>query len=80
MERIATKRKLELNYFYMSQSDLASLLSKINDVFFTVEYPDPLQGGLKTGTFYVGDRNTGAIDYKNGVIRWKDIKFSLIER
>lgn len=80
IERVATKRKIEFSYKYLSQSDLASLLQKISDVFFMVEYIDPQTGGTKTGTFYSGDRKAGAVDYRNGVMRWKDIGFNLVER
>lgn len=80
IERIATKRKLDLSWKYISQDDLSDLLNKITAVFFTVEYPDPQTGVLKTGTFYVGDRSAAAIDYRSGVMRWKDIKFNFIEK
>lgn len=80
IERIATKRKLEVSWTYLSQSGLSTLLSAITNVFFTVEYPDPQTGSLNTGTFYVGDRTAGSIDYQNGVMRWKDIKFNFVER
>lgn len=80
IERIATKRKLDLAWNYLSKENLAILFKMVSPVFFTVEYIDPQDGGIKTGTFYAGDRNAGAIDYVNGVIRWKDIKFNLVER
>ncbi|OUM86647.1 MAG: hypothetical protein BAA01_11605 [Bacillus thermozeamaize] len=80
IERIATKRKLELAWNYLSEADLRMVLSAVSPVFFTVEYPDPQEGTRKTGTFYAGDRSVGALDYINGKIRWKDIKFNLIER
>lgn len=80
IERVATKRKLEMSWDYLSQTDLSTLFNAVIAVFFTVEYPDPVDGALKTGTFYVGDRTAGAIDYKNGVMRWKDIKFNFVER
>lgn len=80
IERIATKRKLELNYNYLIQSELSSLLQSISSVFFTVEYPDAQDGALKTGTFYTGDRKAGMIDYLNSIPRYKDVSFSLIER
>lgn len=79
IERIATKRKIELAWKYLSQEELSLILNLISPVFFTVDYIDPKDGRI-TGTFYVGDRNVGALDYINGIIRWKDIKFSLIER
>lgn len=80
IERIATKRKVEMSWDFLTQAELYTLLQSIISVFFTVEYPDPQDGALKTGTFYVGDRTAGAMDYKNGVMRWKDIKFNFIER
>jgi hypothetical protein len=80
IERITTKRKLELTWKYLSKEDLSNLLSKLTSVFFTVTYIDPQTGGTISGTFYVGDRSAGAMDYIKGNIRWKDIKFSLIER
>lgn len=79
IERITTKRKLELSYNYLSQADLATLLTAISAVFFTVEYPDPMTGALRTGTFYSGSKSAGAIDYKAGVMRWKDFAVNLIE-
>lgn len=79
IERIATKRKLELNYAYLSQADMATLLTAISGVTFTVEYPDAQTGASRTGTFYSGDRNAGAIDYKSGIMRYKDLKVSLVE-
>ena len=80
MERIATKRKLELSWNYLSQSDSASLLQKVTSLFFTVEYPDIQTGALRTGTFYVGDRTAGAISYVGGVMKYKDVKMNFIEQ
>lgn len=80
IERITTKRKLELAWNYLSKEDLSKLLKVVSPVFFQVEYLDPEDNSRKTGTFYSGDRNAGALDYINGTIRWKNIKFSVIER
>lgn len=80
IERIATKRKLEMSWAYLSQSDLSSLLQAVSGVFFAVQYPDPQDGTLKTGTFYAGDRSSGMIDYKSGIARYKDVKFNVIEQ
>ncbi len=80
IERITTKRKLELAWRYLNKQQLAQVLSAVSPVFFTVEYLDPQTNGKRSGTFYCGDRKVGAMDYINGQIRWKDIKFSLIER
>lgn len=80
IERIATKRKLELSWVHLSQEELQQLLQLVAPIFFTVSYPDPQDGTTRTGTFYCGDRSTGALDYRNGRVRWKDIKFNLVER
>lgn len=77
---IATKRKIELSWNYLSKEDTSMLLNLVSSNFFTVEYIDPQEGDWKTGIFYAGDRSIGALDYRNGNIRYKDIKFNLIER
>ncbi len=80
IERIATKRKIELAWNYLDKNDLSKAMNAVDPVFFQVEYIDPQENRKKTGTFYAGDRKVGALDYISGNIRWKDIKFSLIER
>lgn len=80
IERIATKRKIEMVWKYLSKEDLSKVLNAVSPVFFQVEYLDPQENRRKSGTFYSGDRNVGALDYINGNIRWKDVKFSIIER
>lgn len=80
MERIATKRKIELAWKYLSKSDLQLVFNAVSPVFFQVDYLDPETGSRKTGTFYAGDRNVGALDYIKGDIRWKDIKFNIVEK
>lgn len=80
LERIATKRKIELSWNYLDKDKLSQLLNLVSPVFFQVEYIDPQDNRRKTGTFYAGDRKVGALDYRNGVIRYKDIKFNIIER
>lgn len=80
MERIATKRKLDLTWLYLTPAQLSTLLNAVSGVAFTVIYMDPVLNANRTGTFYCGDRSVGMIDFQNGVPRYKDIKFPLIER
>lgn len=80
IERIATKRKLELSWKFLSKENLGKILKAVSPVFFAVIYLDPETSTTKTGTFYAGDRKAGALDYRNGKIRYKDIGFNLIER
>jgi hypothetical protein len=80
IERIATKDKIELQWNYLTAAQLAILLNAVAPVFFTVTYTNPRSGDLRTATFYAGDRTMGYIDFQNGVPRYKDIKFNVIER
>lgn len=80
IERVATKRKIELAWKYLSKEQLSDLFNRVSPVFFEVEYIDPQDNGIKSGTFYAGDRKAGAIDYINGNIRYKDISVNLVER
>lgn len=80
IDRIATKRKLEMSWEYLSRTDLQTIFNAVSPIFFTVEYMDPQTNANRTGTFYCGDRTAGMIDFINGVPRYKGIKFNLIEK
>lgn len=80
IERIATKRKLFLTYAYLTSSELALILQKVAPAYYNVSYVDPQTNTTKTGSFYCGDRNVGFVDYINGVPRYKELTFNLIER
>ena len=80
IERVATKRKLEISYSFLSKDDMSQVLNAVSPVFFTVTYMDPQEDELISKTFYCGDRNCGMLDFRNGVPRYKDVKFDLVER
>lgn len=80
IERIATKRKLFFTYAYLTSGELALILQKIAPAYYNVSYVDPQTNGFKTGSFYCGDRNVGFVDYINGIPRYKELTFNLIER
>lgn len=80
IERIATKRKIEISWKLLTAEDLSKVLMAVSPVLFSVTYPDPQEGTEQTGTFYAGDRNCGMYDYRDGAARYKDVKFSMIER
>ncbi len=80
IDRIATKRKIELTWRYLTREQLSKLLTLVSPVFFEVEYTDPQSNEIEKGIFYCGDRLVQAFDYKNGRIRYKDIRFNIIER
>lgn len=79
-EMIAQKDKIDLSWIYLSAADTAKVFSAVSANFFTVVYLEPQSNSFKTKDFYAGDRSAPAMDYVNGIMRYKDIKFSIIER
>ena len=79
-EQIATKAKIDLSWIYLSAVDTAKVLTAVSGNFFTVEYLDPKANAFLTKTFYVGDRTAPIMDFLNGIPRYKDIKFNIIEK
>jgi hypothetical protein len=75
----ARRRKLMLTYRVLTQSELSTLLQQIADESFTVEYPDPYDGSLRSSTFYVGDRDIDTLEYEDGTPMWKDVRFNFVE-
>jgi hypothetical protein len=79
IERIATKRKLFLTYSFVTPNDMAFILRTIAPTSYTVTYYDPHDNQMKSGSFYCGDRQLGFLDYQNGIPRYKEFNFNLIE-
>jgi hypothetical protein len=79
IERIATKNKLFLTYAFITRADATKLLNIIAPTSYSVTYFDPQDNQMKSGTFYCGDRQLGFLDYFNGVPRYRDFAFNLIE-
>lgn len=79
-DRVATKRKLNCEWPALSMGEISTLLQSVKDVFFTVEYPDPMQGASITKTFYVGDRQMPVYMIKGGQVVWEGLKMNFIER
>lgn len=79
-DRLAVKRKLSCSWNALTPAEASQILQAIENVFFTVSYPDPNTGTVITKTFYVGDRSTPMYRIKDGVPVWDGISFNLIER
>jgi hypothetical protein len=80
-DRIAVKRKLELEWEPLSQSEISTLLKAVEDVFFDVTFIDPKDGEI-TKTMYVGDRTAPAYAYdeESNEMKWKGLKMDFIEK
>jgi hypothetical protein len=57
-DRVAIKRKVHCEWGPLPRDEMKTLLSAMSDVSFSLTYPDPQEGALKTITAYVGDRST----------------------
>jgi hypothetical protein len=80
LERVTTKQKLTISYSFITAEDLTTLLNAISPLSYSVTYLNPITNSFKTYQMYCGDRNVGMMDYVNGVARYKDFTFDLIER
>ena len=76
-DRIATKRKINLEWGILTQAECTKILNAVSPVEVTVEFLDPKEGIL-TCTMYAGDRTVSRIDTSSGVL-WKGLKFNLVE-
>jgi hypothetical protein len=80
IDRVAVKRKLEMEWPPLSNASMAALLSAVTAVFFSVTYPDPMTGASKTITCYVGDRTAPVLKYTSGVPYWEGLRMNFIEK
>lgn len=80
MEIIATKRRVDVVWKMLKDSELQQILDLItaNKPFFSLEYPDA--GGTKTMTCYAGDILTSLWHTKNGIRYWEEVSIAFIEQ
>lgn len=76
-DRIATKRKLNLEWGILNQSECSKILNAVSPVEFIVEFLDPQKGTI-TCIMYAGDRTASRIETSSGTL-WKGLKFNLVE-
>jgi hypothetical protein len=80
MELIATKRRVDVVWKMLTDSELQTIIDTItaNKPFFSLEYPDA--GGSKTMTCYAGDVVTSLWHTKNGIRYWEEVSIGFIEQ
>jgi hypothetical protein len=79
-DRITVKRQIDMTFSILTMAQVSGILQAMKDIYFDVEYPDPMVGDYVTKTFYVGNRPTPMAIEKNGVIYWDGLKITLTER
>ena len=83
IEFIAQKRKLEMSWKYLTETEAALIRSLCKagtgTRFVTVTFPED-DGDIVSGTFYAGDFVLGMLDFKGEIARYKDVKLNMVER
>lgn len=80
-ELIASKRKLKLVWKGITLAQASTILRLVNQEYVSVTYPDVLDGGTTTRTFYHGDLSAPFLWYETlGGTRVSELSFDLIER
>ena len=79
-DRVATKVKLECQWNTLTGAEMSAILGSMEDVFFPINYYDPLMGSWTTKTFYVGDRSAPVYSVANGKVIFKSFSANFIEQ
>lgn len=75
-DRIAVKRKISCEWPPLTDGEISIILKAVQNVFFEVTYPDPMEGMEVTKTMYVGIRSAPML-HKG---KWQNLKMNFIER
>lgn len=79
-DRVRVIRQIEIGWSALTTVQIKQILDAMEDVFFDFTFPDPKAGGYITRKMYVGDRPSPVAFERNGVLWWKDLKFTLTEQ
>ena len=81
--RIAQKRKIELEWQGLSAADTHDILVAFQPEYVTVQYYDPLDSAdpntLSTRLFYTGDKSAPVYSWFIGGERYEKVTFNIIE-
>lgn len=80
IDRVGIKRKLIMEWPALTNSEQATLLSAVQDIFFNVTYPDPITGTERSIVCYVGNRTAPVAIMRNGRPIWNGLKMNWIEQ
>ena len=81
IDRVATKRRLDLEWAHLSGGDMAALLAAVGEEgFFEAAYPDPETGKTRTMTCYAEERSAAVLRVENSAPVWHGLKMRWVER
>lgn len=80
IDRVAVKRKIEMDWGALSNSDCSTILTAVADVFFRVDYPDPESGAEDVIVCYADKKTAPMLKYTGTTPYWEGLSLTLIER
>lgn len=80
IDRIAVKRRLDMEWGALTNAEISSILTAVYDVFFDIEYPDPQTGTTRTIVAYMDSREAPVLKYSGSTPFWEGLRISLMER
>ena len=80
-DRLAVKRIIDIEWEHLTEAELSGLLEMVTDgVFFSVEYPDPMDGGIRTADFRAVERRMQIYRIDSGAPVWTGLRMRWEER
>lgn len=79
IDRMGRKRRLHLKWAYLTQDELAAMLGRMGEGFFSASYPDPLTGTMRTMRCYSPEPTAGVFRVEGGKAAWKDVEMEWAE-
>lgn len=78
--RTAVKRRIDMEWAYLTSAECSTILTAVLPVFFEVEYPDPQTGVTRTMVAHVDERVAPMLKYQGETPFWEGLSLSLVER
>ena len=79
VEQIALKRKLEVNWNYVSASVATTIIKAMQHEYLDVTYYDYLTGSFETKEFYTGEISAPVYTFQSNRKLVSNVAFNLIE-
>ena len=74
------KRRLKLRWAHLESAALRTLLTAVQDRFFTVAFPDPRTGAQASAECWCESCSAGVLRVKDGAPVWTNIEMEWMER
>ena len=81
VDRLAVKRLIDVTWPYLAGDAAAALMAAVTDgIFFTVAYPDPMEGGMREAECRALERSAKLSHLADGSAVWRDVVMKWEER